>query len=223
MLEALLLRHNEASHRCLCVFQLIERILTGMRTLTTDRFVLEPQGAVHAAAMFQVLSDPAIHEFEDLAPASEAALRERFQRLESRGRRPGHEADDPERWLNWVIRMPDGALAGFVQATVLEDGRDDRRDDGSAYVAFVLHSRYWHQGIGSAAVRTMAHELQHGHGVHTALAVLKARNHRSRALLDRLGFVPADAARQALHRDGPDEIVCVRTLPCSAAGTASKG
>lgn len=42
-----------------------------MRTVTTPRYVLEPQVAAHAHELFAVLADPAIYEFENAPPASE--------------------------------------------------------------------------------------------------------------------------------------------------------
>lgn len=89
---------------------------------------LEPLQAEHADAMFEVLSDPAIYEFENAPPASREWLRARYQRLAL-----GGPADGSERWLNWVIRLPDGALAGYVQATVFPSGL--------ALVAYELNSR----------------------------------------------------------------------------------
>jgi hypothetical protein len=46
--------------------------------------------------------------------------------------------------------------------------------------------------------------------VHTFVAVLKARNFRSEALLRSLGFEPGDPQQQAQYRDEPDELVMVR-------------
>jgi [ribosomal protein S5]-alanine N-acetyltransferase len=110
-----------------------------MRTLRVGDITLEPQVTAHAPQMFAVLSDPAIYEFENEPPASETYLFERFIKLESRKSRDGKED-----WLNWVIRLPSGELAGYVQATVTETSR--------AYVAYELASRFWRQGIGSSAV-----------------------------------------------------------------------
>jgi RimJ/RimL family protein N-acetyltransferase len=84
-----------------------------IRTLRTPRLTLEPQVAAHAETMFALLQDPAIYAYENTPPASLESLRQRFCRLESR-----RSADGQERWLNWVLRLPTGALAGFVQATV---------------------------------------------------------------------------------------------------------
>lgn len=173
--------------------------LAAMRTLHTARCTLEPQVAAHAEPMFLVLSDPAIYEFENAPPASVDWLRMRYQRLETR-----RSPDGREQWLNWVLRLPEGDLAGYVQATVLPGGL--------ALVAYELGSRHWRQGIGSAAVQAMLQELVAMHGVHSAVAVLKARNHRSAGLLRHLGFVPGlpagagldaiDADETAFHRIG---------------------
>jgi len=169
-------------------------------SLRAGGLILEPQVAGHAAEMFTVLSDPAIYEFENSPPESEAWLERRFRRLESR-----QSADGAERWLNWVIRLPSGELAGYVQATVTRAG--------VACVAYELASRHWRQGIGGASVRAVMAELTTSYSVHTFVAVLKAANFRSRALLLSLGFtdVPppgiAPVAREA------DEIVMYRPGP----------
>lgn len=168
-----------------------------MRSIAASRCTLEPQLAAHAAEMFRVLSDPAIYEFENEPPRSQQNLAQRYERLESR-----RSADGSEQWLNWVIRLPGGNLAGYVQATVLPTG--------VASVAYELGSRHWRQGIGSSAVRAMLEELHAEYGVHSFVAVLKARNFRSEALLRSLGFAPADTAQQEQYRDGPDELVMVR-------------
>jgi ribosomal-protein-alanine N-acetyltransferase len=169
-----------------------------MRTLSTPRCTLEPQVAGHAAEMFRVLSDPAIYEFENEPPASEAWLRERFAKLERRA-----SADGTQAWLNWVVRLPGGELAGYVQASVLPGG--------TALVAYELGSRHWRQGIASAAVAAVLDELAQGYAVTLLVAVLKTANYRSAGLLRKLGFAPADAQTARRYADGPDESVMVRT------------
>ncbi|MDH4390706.1 MAG: GNAT family N-acetyltransferase [Aquabacterium sp.] len=164
-----------------------------MRTLHTPRCTLEPLLTAHAEAMFPVLSDPAIYEFENAPPASLDVLRCRFQRMAAR-----RSPDGDEQWLNWVLRLPSGDLAGYVQATVLAGSH--------AWVAYELASRHWRQGIGGAAVRAMLQELAATHGVHTAVAALKARNHRSVGLLQHLGFVPGLPPGEALGSIDSDEI-----------------
>lgn len=149
-----------------------------MHPVPADGLVLEPQVAAHAAGLFPVLCDPALYTFENEPPESEAWLAARFARLESR-----RSADGSELWLNWVIRLEDGAACGFVQATVLADGR--------ALIAYVLGSRWWGRGIARTAVSALLAELESRWGVHHVLAVLQAANLRSAHLLECLGFGPA--------------------------------
>ncbi|MEN9780729.1 MAG: hypothetical protein RL014_1877 [Pseudomonadota bacterium] len=172
-------------------------MLRRMKIIFCTPYVLEPQVASHAHDMFVVLSDLAIYEFENEPPPNEEWLRSRFQRLESRC-----SSDGKEKWLNWVIRLPNGSLAGYVQATVLEDH--------SAYVAYELNSKHWRQGIGSSAVSAMLQELQTQYGVTNFIAVLKSSNFRSMALLKKLGFFAASPEQQVLLRDEPDELVMLK-------------
>lgn len=175
-----------------------------MRTLHTPRLTLEPQTAAHAPAMFEVLGDPAIYTYENQPPVSLDALTRRFARLETR-----QSPDGREQWLNWVLRQrSDGALIGYVQATVQADGR--------ALVAYELASRHWGRGLGSEAVQAMLDALA-GQGsarpVQHALAVFKRANLRSMALLQRLGFADAHADDPARDTLEPDEQLMTRPLP----------
>ena len=175
-----------------------------LRTLFTSRCTLEPLVAAHAPEMFRVLSDPAIYELENEPPPSEAWLTRRYEVLEQR-----RSADGNEKWLNWVIRLPGGELAGYVQATVLPSG--------ASHVAYELNSRYWRQGIGSSALAAMLEELRCEHGVHTFVAVLKSANFRSLALLHGLGFALATQRIVAEFAAAADELVMVNTQPAQRA------
>jgi len=168
-----------------------------MRTVSTERLVLEPQAAAHAEEMFEVLSEPAIYEYENEPPRSPAWLRERFTKLETR-----RSADGTEHWLNWVIRIPTSELIGYVQATVYPDGR--------AAIAYELASRFWGRGLAQAAVRAMIPALKEDYGARWLFAVFKRRNHRSQRLLERLGFSPATPALHAELHAEPDEMLMVK-------------
>lgn len=170
-----------------------------MNILIAGNLCLEPQTARHARGMFEILSDPAIYEFENQPPPSVEWLQERFLKLESRRSRDGRE-----QWLNWVIRLPSGALAGFVQATVLPDF--------TAYVAYELASKFWRQGIGSVAVAAVIGELGVTYGIHTCVAVFKARNFRSQALLQSLAFADAPPAGVGPVACEADELVMYKRL-----------
>jgi RimJ/RimL family protein N-acetyltransferase len=164
-----------------------------------EAITLEPQVAAHAEEMFAVLSDPAIYEYENDPPESLEALRERYRRLESR-----RSADGRELWLNWVVRLGDGPLIGYVQATV--------RPGGVAAIAYIFASAYWGRGFASRAVKALIGELGASHGVRELTAVFKRLNVRSRRLLERLGFELSDAKRAAAAGIGDDELMMERRL-----------
>jgi [ribosomal protein S5]-alanine N-acetyltransferase len=170
-----------------------------MRPVVAAGLTLEPQRAGHADAMFEVLGDPAIYEYENEPPSSLDWLRARFARLETR-----RSPDGREQWLNWVIRLPDSRLAGYVQATVHPNGR--------AAIAYVLASRHWGRGLATRAVEAMIEELGGHHGVAELSAVLKRANTRSLRLLQRLEFSPADAITLATIGAEQDEFLMVRPL-----------
>ncbi len=170
-----------------------------MNVLAGRPLRLEPQVAGHAPEMFEVLRDPAIYEFENGPPLSLEWLERRYRQLETR-----RSPDGSERWLNWVIRLPSGRLAGYVQATVLRES--------TAFIAYELASRHWRQGIGSAAVTAVLQELVSTYHVHTCVAVFKARNFRSEALLRHLGFVSEPPAGLAPVPIEPDERVVYKQV-----------
>jgi RimJ/RimL family protein N-acetyltransferase len=171
-----------------------------MRVIATPSCTLEPQVAAHADAMFAVLSDPAIYEHENAPPASVGALRERYRKLESR-----RSGDGREQWLNWVVRVPDGELAGYVQATVYPDSH--------AAVAYEFASRYWGRGLARAAVEAMIDELAASYGVRMLSAVLKRGNERSRRFLERLDFARASPERHHESQVETDEMLMERDAP----------
>lgn len=177
-----------------------------MRTLVTSRCTLEPLVAAHAHEMFSVLSDPALYVFENEPPTSEEWLVRRYQSLERR-----RSADGKEKWLNWVVRLPSGELAGYVQATVLPSA--------ASRVAYELSSRYWRRGIGSSAVMAMLEELRSEYSVHTFVAVLKSANFRSLGLLRSLGFSLASEQQGAEFGGEPDELVMIKATEMGGATT----
>ena len=147
-----------------------------MKIIAGEGITLEEQFASHAAELYTVISDSSLYEFIDnKEPASEAALRERLTKLESR-RTP----DGTEHWLNWSVRNPAGDLVGYVQATVTPDH--------SAEIAYVLGRAHWRKGYASAACAAMIEELRSSYGVKRLTATLDPANRASLALLRKLGF-----------------------------------
>ena len=175
------------------------RAIVVMRSVDGARLMLEPLCAEHAEAMFVVLSDPAIYEYENAPPLSVGWLRARYAMLESR-----RSPDARQQWLNWVIRLPDSALIGYVQATVTADG--------SALIAYELGSAYWGRGWAYQAVSAMIGELAAQYQVRACWALLKRRNHRSMRLLERLDFVPATGEQHVAHAAALDEALMHRDV-----------
>ena len=174
--------------------------ISPMRTPETASLTLEPQMAAHAEEMFFVLCDPRIYEHENAPPTSLAWLQARFTRLESRC-----SADGREQWPNWVIRIPDQRLIGFLQASV--------HGNGSAGIAYELLSTYWGRGLAQQAVVLMIGELNELYRVGHFHAILKSANRRSARLLERLGFALASKALRAVLEIDADEIIMQREMP----------
>jgi len=170
-----------------------------MRAIYASDFTLEPQTRAHGEQMFVVLSDPAIYKHENRPPQSLEWLQERFTKLESR-----RSPNGMEQWLNWVIRLPTSDLAGYVQATVHEDGR--------AAIAYELSSPYWGRGLARQAVRVMITELAEYYHVRRVTAVLKRENQRSFRLLERLDFALASPACRSKYGVEDDEILMWREV-----------
>jgi RimJ/RimL family protein N-acetyltransferase len=170
-----------------------------MRTLFASDLTLEPQVAAHAEEMFVVLSDPAIYEFENEPPWSPHEVRQRFEELESRKSPNGQE-----QWLNWVVRLPTGQLAGYVQATVYPQGR--------AAVAYEFSSAHWGHGYARRSLEIMFAELAERYAVTQLSAVLKKPNFRSLRLLQRLGFTMATPEEHERREIEHDEHLMLRSL-----------
>jgi [ribosomal protein S5]-alanine N-acetyltransferase len=76
-----------------------------------------------------------------------------------------------------------------VQATVQPDLR--------AWVAYEVAHAQWGHGIASEATRAMVEHLIAHYAVTQCMATVDQRNQRSWRLLERLGFVRADAVQSA--------------------------
>lgn len=165
--------------------------------LTGDRFTLVPLVKSHAAALFPVLSDPAIYPFLDTGPpASVDELSRTFERRESRCSPDGREL-----WLNWGLQLESGEWAGHLQATVFEPG--------SSWVAYVLASRFWGRGLARDAVQLMMAHLAAEFVCRRFLASVERANHRSIRLLQGLDFALAPAMAHTAHGlDAGEALYC---------------
>ncbi|MEN9630534.1 MAG: hypothetical protein RJA10_3762 [Pseudomonadota bacterium] len=152
--------------------------------LRSARLLLRPLRQGHAAALFELLADPALYTWIDHGPpASLQRLQDVYRQLEER-----RSPDGQELWLNWVLFDGEAPL-GYVQASVLADGR--------AWVAYVLGRAAWGRGYAAEAVAVMLQHLAGTLGVRQAMAMVEQDNARSIALLRRLGFQRGQG--KALH------------------------
>ena len=146
-----------------------------LRTLHTERVILEPLTAQHADEMFAGLSDPDLHRYMGGSPPESADwLRQRYERLSIR-----QSPDGREQWWNWVLRLRSNSrLIGTVQATIA---------GGEAEIAYVLFHTFWYSGRARESVSAMIEELK-TIGVTSICASVDCDNRRSRRLVEVLGF-----------------------------------
>nr|WP_176426148.1 GNAT family N-acetyltransferase [Chromobacterium sp. ASV5] len=151
-----------------------------MMRVHSPTIALEPQTADHAAGLYPLLAEPALYAYIDRPPpASLDAFTDRLRRLESR-----LSPDGSQQWLNWAVRLENGELAGYVEATVYADAAAD--------IAYVLGSRFHRRGIATAACRQMLERLRDDCHVARCYATTDRRNLASAALLRKLGFSEAN-------------------------------
>ena len=145
-----------------------------------------------------MLQDPAIYAFlDEAAPASLEALEARYARMAAR-----ESPDGTQRWLNWVISEEDGPPCGYVQATVLQEGR--------AWIAYVLAPDRWGRGLATRATGAMIDYLEGTLGVVRCMASVDAGNARSIALLERLAFQAAPESEAVAAGVGPGDRLFIR-------------
>jgi RimJ/RimL family protein N-acetyltransferase len=169
-----------------------------MQTIAAADLVLEPLTVAHAPEMFEVLRDPLTHLYIDHPPPpSVDHLRAVYKQLETR-----KSPDGRQLWLNWVVRVPGQPSMGYVQATVVSQGR--------AWVAYLLASKHWGQGHAYAAMQAMLGYLGPSCGVGLYMATVEAGNQRSIRLLQRLGFHAASAQEAEGHELSATERLFLR-------------
>jgi len=169
-----------------------------MQTITAAELVLQPLTVADADTMFGVLSDPQVYRYLDYgAPPSVEHLRDVYAKLARR-----KSPDGSQLWLNWVVRQPGATPMGYVQATV--------SPPGTAWVAYVLSSKYWGRGYARMATQAMIEHLGNAYGTTQYLATVEALNRRSIGLLERLSFRRATSQEAQDHDLSATERLFVR-------------
>lgn len=146
-------------------------------TLETAGLILRPLRPEHAAAFWEVLRHPEMYEWINrAAPQSPADVEARFARI-AECIAPGRDAQ----WLNWTVwRREDEAPLGIVEVTV--------PPFNALEVAYMFSPSVWGQGYAFEAMQAALVALSQS-GAVSFKATIDTRNTRSRALLQRLGFL----------------------------------
>ena len=166
-----------------------------MRTLSTERLVLEPLQESHAPELFRVLVDPIIYTFlHERPPFTEEELRARFRFLEKR-----LAPDGRAEWLSWMIRDQVGDGLGFLLV--------ENYARGKAGLSVVLAPRAWRNGYAREAVAAVIRELAQQRGVAGFFAIVSPRNEPAQRLFEKLGFRRIERALFDLREVDNDDLV----------------
>ena len=159
--------------------------------LRTDRLRLVPLTVDDAPAMALVLADPALHRYTGDRPPSVEELERRYRAQEA-----GPPPPSTDVWGNWAVRLADGTVVGFVQATVDPPA-------SAATLAWVIGIPHQGRGYATEAMRVLMRGLR-AVGVLRLSAFIHPRNASSRRLAQKLGL-----AMPGPHHpfDGEDEWV----------------
>jgi RimJ/RimL family protein N-acetyltransferase len=148
--------------------------------LQTERLALEPLRIEHAAELAALLGDPELHRFIGGRPETLPEVTARVRRQVA-----GASPDGREGWLNWVLRIADGAAVGTLQATL---------SGAEAELAWVVGSA--HQGRGYASEAAVAvRDWLRTQGIEEFTAHIHPDHAASAGVARRLGLV-AGAVRQ---------------------------
>jgi RimJ/RimL family protein N-acetyltransferase len=162
--------------------------------IASARLSLVPLTAADADEMVGVLSADALYTFTGGSPPGLRELRDRYAQL-AVGRSP----DGSQEWRNWIIRRkPGGQAVGYVQATVVDHGRQ-------AEIAWVVGVDWQGQGYAAEAARALVAWLD-SRGVTTVQAHIHPGHVASAAVARRAGLAPTghfDDGEQLWQRDRP--------------------
>jgi RimJ/RimL family protein N-acetyltransferase len=146
--------------------------------IRSARLCLVPLAVTDAEEMVGVLSAEALYTFTGGEPPGLDELRARYAR-QAAGRSP----DGSQEWRNWIIRRePGGQAVGYVQATVVDDGK-------RAEIAWVVGVDWQGHGYAAEAAQALVAWLG-SRGVTTIQAHIRPGHAASAAVAQRAGLAP---------------------------------
>jgi len=162
--------------------------------IRSARLCLVPLAVSDAEEMVGVLSAEALYAFTGGEPPGLDELRARYAR-QAAGRSP----DGRQKWRNWIIRRePGGQAVGYVQATVVDDGKQ-------AKIAWVVGVDWQGHGYAAEAAQAVVAWLD-SRGVATIQAHIHPEHAASAAVARRAGLAPTghvDDGEQLWQRGQP--------------------
>ncbi|MET8154939.1 GNAT family N-acetyltransferase [Sphaerisporangium sp. NPDC005289] len=162
--------------------------------LTSDRLRLDPLAPGDADEMVEVLAGDDLYTFIGGSAPTLPQLRAQYARQVA-----GGSPDGLQEWHNWIIRrQADGRAVGYVQATIMDDGR-------RAEIAWVVGSLWQGQGYASEAAQAMVAWLG-SRGVVRVQAHIHPDHAASAAVAHRAGLAPTshfDDGEQLWQHDAP--------------------
>lgn len=158
----------------------------------TERLTFESLRVEHAAPLFSVFTDPLVcRALNSPPPASIADFAEDFQR-----RIAGPKENQQNLlWINFAVRLKSSrCYIGRIEAAV----NLNSPDGNWAEIGYVFASTEWGKGYAAESLNWLHRVLKENYQVHEFWATTSPTNDRSRKLLTRAEYQPAE-----LRKDRP--------------------
>ena len=149
-----------------------------MKTLETQRLIIEPLTGAHAPALYSLFQDQAIYDYiPQLPPDNVQALQDRYQKLENT-----ESPDGKQSWLNWAVQLKDEPIyIGRFEATII-------KAEKTAFIAYLLGVDFWNKGYATEACHVVLSELKNTFQIEKVQVILDQRNKGSIRVLEKCGF-----------------------------------
>ena len=145
-------------------------------SLESDRLLLRRFADGDLAPFLAYLNDPLVARYQTWESYSEQEARDAI------GRQQGLEPGRPGRWFTFALELKEtGELVGHVALKTGEDGRQ-------AEIGFTLAREFHGRGLAFEAASRVLEYVFTELGLHRVTAITDCENHRSVALLGRLGL-----------------------------------
>lgn len=143
-------------------------------TINTPRCVIRPVRARDAEALFDIRQRVA--RFQGRTDRTLDETRAMYADMESRepGGQPG--------WHQFVVEDRESTIVGDIGVNF------ESPLPRQVEIGYSLHPDHWGRGYASEALAALLDHLFASRDLHRAIAITGAENHRSRTLLERLGF-----------------------------------